>query len=140
MIERLTAGSILMAEGSVMPACIAVETDTYSPGWGMLRGVTRHTMEKAIQAAGWTFFFLAGAIRRTAYGFNRESSALRALKRLLAEMDANHLNCLEIEGVVGGSFLGLPYVTVTAHARHIQQGGAMSPSKRVRPIPYRNYV
>lgn len=56
MIERLTAGSILMAEGSVMPACIAVETDTYSPGWGMLRGVTRHTMEKAIQAAGWTFF------------------------------------------------------------------------------------
>jgi hypothetical protein len=140
MIEPLLAGSILVADGSVMPADIRVETDTYSPGWGMLRSVTRHTLEKAIQAAGWTFFFLAGAIRRTAYGFNRESSGLRALKRLLAEMDTNHLNCLEIEGVVRGSFLGLPYVTVTAHARHIQQGGVMSPSKRVHPIPYRNYV
>lgn len=140
MIERLIEGSILVADGSVMPTCIKVETDTYSPGWRMLRNVTRQTMEKAIQSAGWTFFFLAGAIHRTAYGFNRETSALRAVKRLLADVKANHLNCLEIEGVVRSSFLGLPCVTVTAHARHIQQSGVLSPAKRLQTIPYRNYV
>src|SRR4051794_9927601 len=124
--ERILMGSILLADGSAMPASVSVATDAYSPGWKTLRNVNRQTFEAAIRSAGWTFFFVAGAVHRTAYGFDREASTLRAVKHLLLGMDENHLNCLEIDGVVRSSFLGLPRVTVTAHARHIQQNGTMS--------------
>jgi hypothetical protein len=37
-------------------------------------------------------------------------------------MKSDRFNCLEISRVAAKSFLGLPYVTVAAHQRHIQEG------------------
>jgi hypothetical protein len=33
-----------------------------------------------------------------------------------------NFNCLEVTGIVGRSLLGIPYVVVFAHSRHIQRG------------------
>jgi hypothetical protein len=140
MMEKLGAGSILLTNGSTMPASMVVETDSYSSGWRMLRGVTRQTMEKGIQCAGWTFFFLAGTLRSTVFGFDREKSLVRAVRRLLAILDTNHHNCLEIDGILRCSFLGVPYVTVSAHERHVQAGSVLAGIKSLHPIPYRNYL
>jgi len=32
-----------------------------------------------------------------------------------------NFNCLEVTGIVAKRFLGVPYATVSAHSRHIQQ-------------------
>jgi len=34
----------------------------------------------------------------------------------------HNFNCLEVTGIVANRFLGVPYTTVSAHSRHIQQG------------------
>jgi hypothetical protein len=44
-----------------------------------------------------------------------------ALKRILAKVKQQHFNSLEVTAIVARHFLGVPYVTVSAHSRHIQQ-------------------
>src|SRR5688572_15567076 len=119
MYEELTTGSILLANGTVTPRGISITTEAYSPGWNVVKDVTRQNLGKAIESAGWTFFFLAAAIQKRRFGFDTHKSVHGAVKRILVRMDAGHLNCLEIESVKQSSFLGLPYVTVSAHVRHI---------------------
>jgi len=140
MNQQLATGSILIADDSAMPASARFARDSWSPGWGVFKDVTVRKLEQAIESGGWTFFFLAGAIRKTAYGFDGNRSLIRAVKPLLAGMDRNHFNCLQIDSVVRSSFLRIPYVTIMAHARHIQASGVMSAAARVPPVPYRNYV
>jgi hypothetical protein len=65
---------------------------------------------------------MANSIRRTAFGFNRASMIAAALKRVITNVRQERCNCLEIDDVVMHSFLGVPYVSVSAHARHIQKG------------------
>jgi len=45
-----------------------------------------------------------------------------ALKRIIEQVREQRCNCLEIDEVETRSFLGLPYVNVSAHARRIQKG------------------
>ena len=41
--------------------------------------------------------------------------------KVIANMKSDRFNCLEISRVAAKSFLGLPYVTVAGHPRHIQE-------------------
>jgi hypothetical protein len=44
-----------------------------------------------------------------------------ALKRILVKVRHQNFNSLEVTGIVTKHFLGVPYATVSAHSRHIQQ-------------------
>jgi hypothetical protein len=41
--------------------------------------------------------------------------------RILGEVNEQHFNGLEVTRIVSKRFLGLPYVSVSAHPRHVQQ-------------------
>jgi hypothetical protein len=45
-------------------------------------------------------------------------------------MKSDRFNCLEISQVAAKGFLGLPYVTVAAHPRHIQESMILFHAKR----------
>jgi hypothetical protein len=79
-------------------------------------------LEKELASTGWTFFYMASAIHATAAGFNREKAIDSALQRVIAGARLQHCNCIEIDEVSAHSFLGIPYVSVSAHTRHIQKG------------------
>jgi hypothetical protein len=83
-------------------------------------------LEKELGTAGWTFFYMAKAISTTAFGFDRTKTILTAIGRLVTNVKLQHCNCLVIDGVAAHSMLGMPYYTVTAHARHIQRGAVFS--------------
>jgi hypothetical protein len=44
------------------------------------------------------------------------------VKRLLARTRAQQFNCMQLSNVLRERFLGIPFVSVVAHARHLQQG------------------
>jgi hypothetical protein len=77
-------------------------------------------LEEELSTAGWTFFYMANAIRATA------RTIPAALKRLMTKVRRQGCNCFEIDEVATHSFLGMPYVSVSAHPRHIQKGMAFS--------------
>lgn len=121
MTHPITAGSILVDESARLPNTFLLQRDSDSKGWAAIQD-TRSTFETAVREAGWTFFFMAGEIRATAFGFDQPKALLAAVKRLRADVRSQHCNCLEVTQVTQKSFLGVPYVRVTAHSRHLQKG------------------
>src|SRR5258708_27130678 len=121
MTDTITAGSILVEEGTHLPKSLLLQSESNSNGWAAVKDA-RSTFEKKIQEAGWTFFFMAGEIKATVFGFDRQKAMRAALKRLITDVRSQHCNSIEITQVMSKSFLSVPYVSVSAHPRHIQKG------------------
>jgi hypothetical protein len=121
MTDAITAGSILVEEGIRLPKSLQDRSESHSTGWAAVTD-TRSTFEKAIQEAGWTFFFMAGEIKTTVFGFDRIKALRVALKRLIVVVKSQHCNGIEIAQIMNRSFCGVPFVSVTAHPRQLQKG------------------
>lgn len=121
MREAIEAGSILIEGSALVPDYWLPPGKPYANGWVGVGKRDRRELEASIHKAGWTFFCLAGEIKAAACGFDRQRAARKAVQRLIASLKAQRLNCLEITRVTPSSWLGVPYVTVTGHARHIQE-------------------
>src|SRR5579871_1340734 len=117
MADTIIAGTIRVQEDTQLPGSL-LHAGSDSNGWAMVDG-TSSAFEKALQDAGWTFFFMAGEIKTTVFGFDREKAMGTALGRLIAGVKAQNYNGIEITKVTGSSFLGMPYVSVCAHPRHL---------------------
>jgi hypothetical protein len=69
---------------------------------------------------------MAGQLSTVSFGLDRKKMIHAALKRIITKTRLQKCNCLEIDEVATHSFLGAPYVSVTAHPRHIQKGFVFS--------------
>jgi hypothetical protein len=121
MADEFKTGTILIEGGALLPESLRFESEPYSNGWRLVKDLNGYGLDRKIRQAGWTFFYMAGEVRATAVGSDLEKTTRRAVKKLLAHMKSDRLNCLEIAQVAVKRFLGLPYVTVSAHQRHIQE-------------------
>jgi hypothetical protein len=123
----LSTGALLIAPGTALPPGWSCKNGSVMSGWSPVATTfDRLQVEKKPVAAGWTFFFMAGAITMTAFGWSRPRMLDTALARLIAAVGQQRCNCLAIDDVRMRSFLGVPYVSVSAHARHIQKGMVFS--------------
>ena len=119
----ITPGTILMDKDTLRPQCLQLEDDPCPNAWMSVKhNFTPNELEKELSATGWTLFYLASPISTTAFGFDRAKMIHAAIKRLIAQAKLQRCNSLEIDDVETHSFLGMPYVSVTAHPRHIQKG------------------
>jgi hypothetical protein len=120
MTGGIAAGDILIEGGTYLPNSLRTPGESSLPGWSAVkRG--RPAFEKEIKQAGWTLFFMAGEIKASVFGFDRQRALRSALKRLTTMVKSQSCNCIEITDVTEKSFLKLPYIRVRAHARHLQQ-------------------
>lgn len=56
---------------------------------------------------------------------------MQAIKKVTAQMKSDRFNCLEVTQVAEKRFLGLLYVSLCAHPRHIQEGMSLCHAKRL---------
>ena len=125
MADTIKAGSIWVMNGADLLPSLLLQSQPDSNGWAAVKD-DRSTFEKAVQKAGWTLFFMAGEIDATVLGFDKEKALRAAFRRLIANVTSQHCNGIEITRVTSRSFLGVPYVKVSAHARHLQKGVCFS--------------
>jgi hypothetical protein len=125
MMDIIKTGTILIEDGTLLPKSLLLESTAYSTGWTSVTNV-RSEFEREISQAGWTFFFMAGKIQSTVFGFDKQKAAHTAVKRLITNVEFQKCNCLEITAVTMHSFLGVPYTCVSAHSRHIQGSSVFS--------------
>lgn len=119
----INPGTILMQSTAAHPQCFQFEDGWYPNAWRAVRqDLTHREFEKELSASGWTFFYIAHSIAAIAFGFARAKMIRLALKRVITRVRLEKCNSLEIEGVETHSFLGIPYVRVSAYPRHIQKG------------------
>jgi hypothetical protein len=122
-------GTVFVREHTPLPENLSIESESFLPGWRVVRNLDRSTLARNIESRKWFFFYLAGEMRATVLGRNRPGTLRRAVKCVLAKQDGQKFNSLEITKVVSKRFLGIPFMRVTAHSRHIQQGIALVPAK-----------
>ena len=119
----ITSGVLLIQPDALRPRCFQVEADSHLNSWMVVtHGLTSQQLEKELSATGWTFFFMAGPLRMTAFGFDEDRTLYAALKRVIKAVKQQRCNCLQVESVDMHSFLGIPYITLSARPRHIQKG------------------
>lgn len=117
----LSPGTVLIHESVMLPESITIESSTYSKNWRVVATDPR-TLGPRIDAAGWNFFFTVGKLEGSAFGSLNPTNLGRALRRILRQVQDLHFNAVEIGKVQAHNALGfIPYVSISAHARHIQQ-------------------
>jgi hypothetical protein len=125
--QSLSDGRFLIAPGTALPPAWRLEGDSVASGWSRLANTFDGApLEKELVTTEWTFFFMAGTITTTAFGLSRPRMLDAALARLIAGVSLQRCNCLEIDDARMRSFLGIPYVRISGHARHIQKGTVFS--------------
>lgn len=122
MSATIQVGTILMKEWPEMVQRFQLESTPSSGNWNLVKTLDGVSLDRKIHAAGWNFFFLAAEVKVMFFGVPGAAKIQNALRRILAKVKPQHFNGLEVTGIVASHFLGVPYVTVSAHSRHMQQG------------------
>src|SRR5258707_11250445 len=121
--------TIFIREGTPLPTTLAIESEAFLPGWRVVKNPDRQALTRSVEGANWSFFYLAGEMRATVFGREGLGAPRRAVKCVLAKQEGQKFNSLEITKIVSKRFLGIPFMSVTAHSRHIQQGIGLVPAK-----------
>ncbi len=121
--------TVFIREETPLPTTLSIESEAFLPGWRVVKNLDRQALTREVEGANWNFFYLAGEIRATVLGRNLLSTLRRAVKCVLAKQEGQKFNSLEITKVVSKRFLGIPFMSVTAHSRHIQRGIGLVPAK-----------
>jgi hypothetical protein len=122
MTPNVQVGTILIEDRPLVTRIFDLENESYSRNWNVVKAIDGVALDLKIRAAGWSFFFMAGEVKATVFGSLAANNIQKALKRIFSKMRKQNFNCLEVTKMVEGHFLGVPYITVCTHPRHIQQG------------------
>src|SRR5437879_11747673 len=120
MPPAVQVGAILIEESPLMKH-LGLEIGPYLGNWSLVKVLDGFTLDRKIRTAGWNFFFMAAEVKVMFFGALGTKKIHNALKRILAKVRHQSFNGLEVTGIVAKRFLGVPYATVSAQQRHIQQ-------------------
>jgi hypothetical protein len=121
MAAMVEVGTIFIENRPLILRALKLESESYSGTWGVLQSHTSASLDQQIRGTGWNCFFLAAEVKASAFGALAAQSLRRTLNQIFVKVRPD-FNCLEVTKIVERRFLGVPYVTVCAHSRHIQQG------------------
>lgn len=122
MTPTVQVGSILIGDLSPRIAeMLTLESEPYVGPWSVVTPPGALELESKLHAAGWNFFFLAAEVKVMFFGAIGATKIRDAVRQILRKVKRENFNCLEVTHIVAKRFWGIPYATVTAHSRHIQQ-------------------
>ena len=122
MPQEVRVGTVLMSEWPQFLGLRseALESEPYAGRWSVVKALDGFALDRKIRAARWNFFFIASEVKVMFFGASEAKKVQQALHRILAKVNHQHFNGLEVTGIVAKRFLGLPYTVVSAHSRHVQ--------------------
>ena len=118
-------GTLFMQTGTLIPRSLGVETESCSPGWKRITSLDGDSFDRKVRNAGWSFFFLAAKMQVMVWGHCTDKIVSKAVRRVLAKARPAQFNCLELTELSARRFCGIPYVHLSAHSRHIQEGAVL---------------
>lgn len=129
MADKIKTGAMLIEGKALLPVSLLLESERCSEGWILLKNLDRYKLARKVRDRGWNFFSIRGEVKARAFGLDVQKTIRRALTRVLADPQSAEFNCREITEVVLIRFLGLPYVSISASPRHIQESNVLSQSQ-----------
>ncbi len=135
MSAKNTSGTVLIRDNTLLPAGLALEREAFLPGWRIVRNISAYELGRKIQEAHWNFFYLAGAKKAIVFGREQPGALRRAVRQILAKRQGQTCNSLEITNVTSKSVLGIPFLSVSANSRHIQESLYLVPEEGPPGVP-----
>jgi hypothetical protein len=132
MSEKIASPTIFVKENTLLPAGLAFQSEAFLPGWRSVTNLDGRQLGRKIEHAKWNYFYLANPIKITVFGREGLPSLRRAVKRILAKQQNQSFNSLEITKIISKRILGVPYLSISAHFRHIQEGMYLVTAKNFR--------
>jgi hypothetical protein len=120
MPNQIQTGTIMVQQVPSLQS-LGIESEPYSGSWNSLGTLQGSGLGGKIRPDGWKLFFLAGELRAVVPAWGGQKTLGRGVRRLLAQTRSQHFNCMELTHILRKRFLGIPYVSITAHRRHIQK-------------------
>lgn len=117
--EQAKTGSVLIRPGTALPRALA-PSFRQAGEWNLVAGVSVSDLDQLLRREGWSFFHLVPAVKRWALAFSFHAALRKALYRVLHRVEADNLNAVEIADVQVRRFLGVYYVALTVHPRHVR--------------------
>jgi len=121
MPPTIQVGTVLIDDSPLITQLFGLDSEACSGTWNVVKLLDGFALDRKIHAAGWNFFFMAAEVKVMFFGALGAKKIQKALTRILRKVKQQHFNGLEVTGIVAKRFLGVPYTTVSAHSRHIQQ-------------------
>jgi hypothetical protein len=121
MSNPLRIGTVLVRTDTFVPESVWVQRETFCVEWQAITNLTGDDLDRQIREDGWNLMFMGGAITGTSWGSWSGTAIHCAAIRVLKKTRASKFNAFEITGIHARHFLGVPYVVVTGHSRHLQQ-------------------
>ena len=129
MPNQIQPGTMILHQ-SLMFDTLDVESEPYIRNWRSLGILDSSGLDRKVRAKGWNLFFMAGELRAVVPAWGGNNTLRRGVKRLLAQTRLQHLNCLEVTHILRKHFFGIPYLSIVAHARHLQEGSQIQSSQQ----------
>jgi len=121
MANEIQTGTMMIQQlASLQP--LGIESEPFSGSWRSLGVPESSGLDRKIRNAGWKLFYMAAEHRAVVPAWGGQRTLRRGVQRLLAQTRSQHFNCLELTHILKKRFLGIPYVSIAAHSRHIQLG------------------
>jgi hypothetical protein len=117
----LKSGSVMMRAGTATPERLEIESEDFCEGWDRVRNCEAGVLDKQLRSAGWCLVFLAEPLQAIAIGPPEQETVQQATMKLLGRAGPQMFNCVEVTDIEYRRCVGVPYVHVTGHARHIQR-------------------
>jgi hypothetical protein len=130
MSVNLSHGTVLIREDTFLPVDLAFNTQAFLPGWKIVSGIDGRGLARKLEEAHWNFFFLASETKATVFGRDKPGVLCRAVKQILAKRKGPNCNSLEIIRVDSKRFFGIPFLSVAANSRHIQESLYLAPFRK----------
>lgn len=129
-VEHLSE-TVLIRENTHLPTTWALQSQLFLPGWRILHDIDGYALGRKMAQAHWNFFYLAGATKAIVFGRQRPRALRRAVRQILAKREGQHFNSLEITNVTSKRYFGIPFLSVSANSRHIQESLYLVPEMKV---------
>ena len=117
--EKITVGSVLLRRGTTLPIVLPMDFGRMGD-WDLVRGLGGNAVERKLHTAGWHFFFMVPEIEGFAVGLDPQRTFAKALARTVRAVEVTGFNAVEIVATQRRQWLGMYYVKVTAHPRHVR--------------------
>ncbi len=117
MQQEIQTGTVLI-KGSHL---FELESELYFGSWSMVKAFDGFAFDQEVHASGWHFLFMGAEVKVMSLGWLGAKNIKNSFRRILGKMRGHDFNCVEVTGIIANRFLGIPYTTVSAHSRYIQQ-------------------
>jgi hypothetical protein len=121
MPNHIQAGTMMVQQLESLRS-LGIESEPYCESWQSLGSSESSALDRKIRESGWKLFYMADELKTVVPAWGGQRTLRRGVKRLLSQTRLQHFNCLELTHILKKRFFGIPYVSIAAHSRHIQEG------------------